>query len=109
MAHVEIKMVNLVQSGTLIDQPISIDCWRATIVFLTDRTGPAASTVIDGVPWDFLYDVNDQYHSQRIELGGAYLNGKPVNIKHDLRFTTDPGVLVPRILLVLQYFVEDGK
>lgn len=110
MAHVQVRMVNLSIAGDMTDQPVSIDCWRATLIFLTDRLA-SYNILIDGIPWDFLQDDNGQYHSQRIELGGAYMNGRPIKVKHDLRITTPlaTGGSPFRALLVLQDIVEDGK
>lgn len=102
MAHVEIKFIPLNFSGNMIDQPINIDCWRATLVF---RSGDSTRWRIDGIRWDFLDDPSvGRTDVQRIELGGLVVDGKPVNIKHDLRFTADGDTIAA--LLVLQYYIQ---
>lgn len=102
-------MVNLSTVGDMIDQPVSIDCWRATLIFLTDKL-QSGNILIDGIPWDFLYDANDAYHAQRLEFGGAYMDGRPIKVKHDLRITARATGGHPlRALLVLQDIVEDGN
>lgn len=105
MAHVQVQFLNINIMGGMIDQPVSVDCWRATLIFLAAKT---ALATIDGVPWDFLTNPGDETrHVQRIEMGGCYKDGKPVNIKHDLRFNTANEPI--QALLILQYFVDDGK
>jgi len=105
MAHIEFKFVPLAlfpaDSGV---QIISLDCWRATIVF-KGATGP--TMILDNVPFNFLLaeDANDVNASQRVVIGGAYLNGVPINIKHDLEFSMPPGATAYAVL-VLEYFVK---
>ena len=102
MAHVEFKMIPLNVAGDMVDVPVNINCWRATLIFRSTRSG--ASFTIDGVSWDWLNDPNDQTAGvQRIEWGGLVVDGKPVNIQHDLRFTSNGEVFAA--LLILQYYV----
>lgn len=100
-------MFNLTTMGTMVDQPFSLDCWRATLVFVSQKPGTLVH--IDGIPVDFLVDgATSTGAPQRIELGGCYLHGRPVNIKHDLRITQDASDPF-NALLILQDFVDDGK
>ena len=106
MASIRIRMFNLKTMGTMVDQPFNINCWRATLVFVSQK--PGTLVTIDGIPVDFLVDNTGSSLQQRIELGGCYLHGRPVNIKHDLRITQDAADPF-NALLILQYFVDDGK
>lgn len=107
MAHVNFVLLNFVTMGDLVDQPISLDCWRATLIFVSQK--PGTIVTIDGVPVDFLVDgATSTGTAQRLELGGLIVRGEPVNIKHDLRVSqsaSDPF----NALLVLQYYVPDGN
>lgn len=105
MAHTTVQMISLSKAGNLVNQPFSIECWRATLIFTS--AGGGSSITIDGIPWDVLLGTGGAKQTQRIELGGAYHEGRPVNIKHDLRITTNGETLYA--LLILQHFVDDGK
>ena len=98
-------MFNLKTMGTMVDQPFNINCWRATLVFVSQKN---TLVTIDGIPADFLVEQTGTGLQQRIELGGCYLHGRPVNIKHDLRITQD-AVEPFNALLILQDFIDDGK
>lgn len=107
MATIQIRMFNLTTMGVLEDQPFSLDCWRATLIFVSNK--PGTTVFVDGIPWDFLVDsATGTGVQQRIELGGCYLNGRPVNIKHDLRISVGSGDPF-QCLIVLQNFVDDGS
>lgn len=102
MAHVELKFIPISVAGDMVDLPINIDCWRATLVFWSLPRG--TNFLIDGVSWDWLTEPNNNTQAvQRIELGGLVVDGKPVNIKHDLVFNAGGEVL--QAMLILQYYV----
>lgn len=107
MAHVEFTFQSLELVGGMSDAAVNVDCWRATLLFLSKKS---ANITIDGVPWAFLYDVvADRNNVGRIELGGLVVDGKPVNIRHDLRISTpggDGGRL--QLLLIRQFYIADA-
>lgn len=105
MAHVEFTFQNLQLAGEVVDMPIDISCWRATLLFMSKKTD---KLTIDGVPFNFLYDLDNNLKGVgRIELGGLVVDGKPVNIKHDLRISISAGQPF-QLLLVRQYYVDNG-
>jgi len=63
--------------------PIALDCWRVTIILSGNGTSGPPVTLIDGkaIPMD-----RDEQNVV-FQLGGAYFNDKPINIKHDLKIT----------------------
>lgn len=101
MAHVEFQFISLRIAGNMVDAPISLDCWRASILFLSAKAG--TSFTLDGIPWDFL-TADEIRHTNRIELGGLLVDGKPVNIKHDLRISSDTPIDAT-VLIVKQYYI----
>lgn len=102
MAHIEIELISLRIGGEMVDAPITLDCWRASILYTSSKD--ADDILIDGVNWNYQTDVNDQRYSNRIELGGLVVDGKPVNIKHDLRVSINTQKEAT-VLIVKQYYI----
>lgn len=103
MAHIEFDFVPIYLSGDVLEMPVSLDCWKASIVFLSPKK---SDFTIDGIPWNCLYDtVGNIPFAERIELGGCVANGSPVNIKHVLHFTTERGSPF-QVLIVRQYYIQ---
>ncbi len=109
MAHIEFRFVPVQTLGEGISI-VSLDCWKATIVFKTPLPATGVSVKLDEAPFNFLapVDGNDQPGFQRIELGGAYYKGVPIKIKHDLEINIPPGEFA-YLFIALQYFVNDGE
>lgn len=103
MAHIEFDFVPVYLSGDVLDMPVSLDCWKASIVFLSPKNN---DFTIDGIRWNWLYyDADGIPHAERIELGGCTVNGIPVNLKHVLHFTTMAGIPF-QVLIVRQYYIQ---
>ena len=102
MAHIEFDFVPVHLSGDVVEMPVSLDCWRATLLFISLKDQPVT---LDGIPWNFLYvSGTDTSNPGRIELGGLVVDNRPVNIKHVLHFSTDPNTPF-QCLVVRQYFI----
>lgn len=104
MAHIEFKFIPLNTFPSDSEQQIGLDCWRVRLIF---KCPEGITFRLDDVPWTFLgpEDADDLPSFQQLEVGGAYLNGRPINVKHTLTFTMPPGATA-YAMLVLEYFVE---
>lgn len=105
MAHIEFNMTPLYLIGEVEDMQLDLDCWRATLVWRTQWNITGVPT-IDGIPWNFLAASSaDQTDGvERIELGGAYLNGVPINMRHTLKISIKT-IDVFQMLVIRQYYV----
>lgn len=62
-------------------QRIRVNCWRLTLYSSPQK---AAGSFVDGVPvGDVLTGAGGATAAQAVTMGGAYMNGVPLNLEHE--------------------------